>query len=164
LYAVARNSVDPVVSSEKLQEANGVVSTLREELNTIEEQLTAKTAEQTKLEEQDIDGFTVEQIEAYEKQLESLDNEIAQLSKRKEQLTKPLARSEKVMEQFTRTAAALTPEQKVAPKTSQEVDGVINLSMSAPAQISDEALTALASNPQASDSQKAYASAALAFR
>lgn len=164
LYAVARDSTDPVVSSEKLQEANGVVSTLREELNTIEEQLTAKTAEQTQLEDQDIDGFSVEQIEAYENQLEALDSEVAQLSKRKEQLTKPLARSEKVMEQFTRVAAALTPEQKIAPKTSQEVDGVINLSMAAPAQISDEALTALASNPQASDSQKAYASAALAFR
>lgn len=107
-------------------------------------------------------------VEVAKDKLEQLDDDVKRLKKLETQyqeLNTAVTRSSRIIDAFTKTeVAALSKEELANPTSPEEATRVINLAMTAPGKFTAPALQALASNPNTSAPQKAYAQAALASR
>lgn len=183
LYKAAQaNKDDAELQTKNLEQANAVVSDATERANELKSRIdaaknpeaTRKTieAEVAKLEADVATAQDPElaqlRVEVAKDKLEQLDDDVKRLKKLETQyaeLNTAVERSNKILGAFKTTESAdLTPEQIANPSSPEEATRVINLAMSAPGKITSTALQSLASNPNTSAPQKAYAQAALNAR
>lgn len=183
LYKAAQANKDDVdLQTKNLEKANSVLSEATERSNELKERIDAaknpevarKNIEDeiTKLEAEVATAKDTElaelRVEVAKDKLSQLEDDVKRIKKLEAQykeLNTAVTRSSKIVDAFTRVESSdLTKEQISNPSTPEEAKRVINLAMSAPGKVDTSALESLSTNPNATDTQKAFARASVASR